>query len=75
VIDGGGAPSAVSLTDQDHWHISNLRVTNPAASLARRAGLRISATGGEAPRGFDIGHNPVAATTKPHRGAYNGPGL
>ncbi|MGW2303471.1 hypothetical protein [Streptomyces sp. NPDC001809] len=56
VIDGGGAPDAVSLTNQDHWRISDLRVTNPAATLARRTGIRISATDGRAHRGFDIGH-------------------
>ncbi|WP_435974665.1 right-handed parallel beta-helix repeat-containing protein [Streptomyces sp. Qhu_M48] len=56
VIDGGGAPDAVSLTNQDHWRISNLRLTNPAATLARRTGLRISATDGTAHRGFDIGN-------------------
>ncbi|MFI8763681.1 right-handed parallel beta-helix repeat-containing protein [Streptomyces sp. NPDC053792] len=55
VIDGGGAPDAVSLTNQDHWRISNLKLTNPASSLARRTGLRISATDGTAHRGFDIG--------------------
>ncbi|MGW6413823.1 right-handed parallel beta-helix repeat-containing protein [Streptomyces sp. NPDC055055] len=55
VIDGGGAASAVTLTDQDHWRISGLRLTNPAATLARRTGLRISATDGKAHRGYDIG--------------------
>ncbi|MFD8205030.1 right-handed parallel beta-helix repeat-containing protein [Streptomyces sp. NPDC059695] len=55
VIDGGGAPNAVSLTDQDHWRISGLKLTNPATTLARRTGLRISATDGTAHRGFDIG--------------------
>ncbi|MEU5918898.1 right-handed parallel beta-helix repeat-containing protein [Streptomyces sp. NPDC047141] len=55
VIDGGGAPNAVSLTDQDHWRISGLKLTNPATALARRTGLRISATDGTAHRGFDIG--------------------
>ncbi|MFF6776695.1 right-handed parallel beta-helix repeat-containing protein [Streptomyces sp. NPDC012637] len=56
VIDGNGAADAVSLTNQDHWRISNLKLTNPASSLARRTGLRISATDGTAHRGFDIGH-------------------
>ncbi|WP_128984844.1 right-handed parallel beta-helix repeat-containing protein [Streptomyces roseicoloratus] len=56
VIDGNGAPDAVSLTNQDHWRIANLKLTNPAASLARRTGLRISATDGTAHRGFDIGY-------------------
>ncbi|MFF8377927.1 right-handed parallel beta-helix repeat-containing protein [Streptomyces sp. NPDC015661] len=56
VIDGGGAPNAVSLTNQDHWRISNLKLTNPASTLARRTGLRISATDGTAHRGFDIGN-------------------
>ncbi|WP_051845657.1 right-handed parallel beta-helix repeat-containing protein [Streptomyces globisporus] len=55
VIDGGGAPNAVSLTNQDHWRISGLKLTNPASALARRTGLRISATDGTAHRGFDIG--------------------
>ncbi|SEE01902.1 right-handed parallel beta-helix repeat-containing protein [Streptomyces sp. TLI_105] len=56
VIDGGGAPNAVSLTNQDHWRISDLALTNPAPTLARRTGLRISATDGTAHRGFDIGN-------------------
>ncbi|MFC9491334.1 right-handed parallel beta-helix repeat-containing protein, partial [Streptomyces hydrogenans] len=56
VIDGGGAPDAVSLTDQDHWRISDLKLTNPASTLARRTGLRISATDGRAHRGYDIGN-------------------
>lgn len=56
VIDGAGAAHTVSFTNQDHWRISNLKLTNPASSLARRAGLRISATDGTAHRGFDIGH-------------------
>ncbi|WP_051841758.1 right-handed parallel beta-helix repeat-containing protein [Streptomyces sp. NRRL F-5193] len=55
VIDGGGAPDVVSLTDQDHWRISGLKLTNPASTLARRTGLRISATDGRAHRGYDIG--------------------
>ncbi|WP_406864315.1 right-handed parallel beta-helix repeat-containing protein [Streptomyces sp. HUAS MG47] len=56
VIDGGGAANAVSLTDQDHWRISDLKLTNPASSPARRTGLRISATDGTAHRGFDVGN-------------------
>ncbi|MFD8972640.1 right-handed parallel beta-helix repeat-containing protein [Streptomyces sp. NPDC059593] len=56
VIDGNGAANAVSLTNQDHWQINGLKLTNPASSLARRTGLRISATDGTAHRGFDIGH-------------------
>ncbi|MGW8350970.1 right-handed parallel beta-helix repeat-containing protein [Streptomyces wedmorensis] len=55
VIDGGGAASAVTLTNQDHWRISDLKLTNPASSVARRTGLRISATDGTAHRGYDIG--------------------
>ncbi|MER6099643.1 right-handed parallel beta-helix repeat-containing protein [Streptomyces sp. NPDC001728] len=54
VLDGGGAQDVVSLTNQDHWRITGLKLTNPAAMLARRAGLRISATDGTAHRGFDI---------------------
>lgn len=56
VINSNGTPDAVSLTNQDHWKISNLKITNPAASLARRTGLRISATDGKAHTGFDIGN-------------------
>ncbi|MEU7028182.1 right-handed parallel beta-helix repeat-containing protein [Streptomyces sp. NPDC046275] len=56
VIDGGGAANAVSFTNQDHWRIGDLKLTNPAATLARRAGLRITATDGTAHRGFDVGH-------------------
>ncbi|MEU3478358.1 right-handed parallel beta-helix repeat-containing protein [Streptomyces sp. NPDC033754] len=56
VIDGGGAASAVTLTNQDHWRITDLKLTNPAATLARRTGLRISATDGTAHRGYDIGN-------------------
>ncbi|MFG3426933.1 right-handed parallel beta-helix repeat-containing protein [Streptomyces californicus] len=55
VLNGGGAADAVSLTDQDHWKISDIKITNPAGSLARRTGLRISATDGRAHTGFDIG--------------------
>ncbi|GAA2983819.1 hypothetical protein JCM13580A_05180 [Streptomyces drozdowiczii] len=56
VLNGDGAADAVSLTDQDHWTISDLRITNPAGSLARRTGLRISATDGRAHTGFDVGN-------------------
>ena len=56
VIDGAGAPDTVSLTNQDHWRISNLKLTNPASTVARRTGLRISATDGTAHRGYDIGN-------------------
>ncbi|MFF8607119.1 hypothetical protein ACF06X_14360 [Streptomyces sp. NPDC015346] len=31
VIDGNGAASAVTLTNQDHWRISNRKLTNPAS--------------------------------------------
>ncbi|MFF9816015.1 right-handed parallel beta-helix repeat-containing protein [Streptomyces sp. NPDC014006] len=55
VIDGAGAPDAVSFTDQDHWIIRGLKITNPAPALARRTGLRVSATDGHAHSGFDIG--------------------
>ncbi|MFB6836907.1 right-handed parallel beta-helix repeat-containing protein [Streptomyces sp. NPDC056361] len=55
VIDGGGAASAVTLTNQDHWRIADLKLTNPATTVARRTGLRISATDGTAHRGYDIG--------------------
>ncbi|GGQ86395.1 right-handed parallel beta-helix repeat-containing protein [Streptomyces flaveolus] len=56
IIDGNGAADALRLTDQDHWTIRNLKVTNPAGSLARRTGVRISATDGRSHRGFDIGN-------------------
>ncbi|MHA4779768.1 right-handed parallel beta-helix repeat-containing protein [Streptomyces sp. MSC1_001] len=56
VINGNGAASAVTLTNQDHWKVSNLKLTNPASSLARRTGLRISATDNQSHTGFDIGN-------------------
>ncbi|MGA5499239.1 right-handed parallel beta-helix repeat-containing protein [Streptomyces cinereoruber] len=56
VLNGNGTADAVSLTNQDHWKVSHLKITNPAASLARRTGLRISATDGRAHTGFDIGN-------------------
>lgn len=56
VINGSGTADAVSLTNQDHWRISHLKLTNPAPALARRTGLRISATDGRAHTGFDIGN-------------------
>ncbi|MFF9109094.1 right-handed parallel beta-helix repeat-containing protein [Streptomyces sp. NPDC014805] len=55
VIDGGGAPDAVAFTNQDHWTVTGLKITNPAASPARRTGLRVSVTDGRAHSGFDIG--------------------
>ncbi|MFI8199543.1 right-handed parallel beta-helix repeat-containing protein [Streptomyces sp. NPDC085942] len=56
VLNGNGASNTVSFTNQDHWRISHLRITNPAASLARRTGLRVSATDGREHTGFDIGN-------------------
>ncbi|MGW0122052.1 right-handed parallel beta-helix repeat-containing protein [Streptomyces sp. NPDC003327] len=55
VLDGDGAANVVSFTNQDHWRVSGLKLTNPASTLARRTGLRISVTDGTAHRGFDIG--------------------
>ncbi|MEU6488741.1 right-handed parallel beta-helix repeat-containing protein [Streptomyces sp. NPDC046887] len=55
VLDGGGAADTVRFTNQDHWAVSGLKLTNPASSLARRTGLRVSVTDGKAHRGFDIG--------------------
>jgi hypothetical protein len=56
VINANGAADALTLTNQDHWRISELKLTNPASSRARRTGLRVSATDGRAHYGFDIGH-------------------
>ncbi|WP_239096197.1 right-handed parallel beta-helix repeat-containing protein [Streptomyces sp. SID11385] len=56
VLNGNATADAVALTNQDHWTISHIKITNPAASLARRTGLRISATDGKAHSGFDIGN-------------------
>ncbi|MCK8679689.1 right-handed parallel beta-helix repeat-containing protein [Streptomyces lichenis] len=55
VLDGKGAPDTVRFTNQDHWSVSGLKLTNPAPSLARRTGLRVTVTDGAAHRGFDIG--------------------
>ncbi|QKW07899.1 right-handed parallel beta-helix repeat-containing protein [Streptomyces sp. NA04227] len=54
VLNGDGAADALSLTNQDHWTIKELKVTNPASSLARRTGIRISATDGKAHTGFEL---------------------
>ncbi|MFH9611330.1 right-handed parallel beta-helix repeat-containing protein [Streptomyces sp. NPDC017448] len=56
LLNGDGASDTVSLTNQDHWRISHLRITNPAASLARRTGLRVSANDGRNHTGYDIGN-------------------
>lgn len=54
VINGGGSENALSLTDQDHWTIGAIELTNPASSLAQREGLLIRSTDGTTHTGFDI---------------------
>ncbi|WP_223206273.1 right-handed parallel beta-helix repeat-containing protein [Streptomyces xanthii] len=56
VVDGAGAADAMRLTDQDHWTVRDIKLTNPAGTLARRTGLRVSATDGKAHTGFDLGN-------------------
>ncbi|KAM3555284.1 hypothetical protein ARSEF4850_006055 [Beauveria asiatica] len=59
VINGNGAAAAVTLTNQDYWRISNLSVTNPASSLARRQGIHVTATDGTTHTGITIDGNTV----------------
>ncbi|KAJ9133527.1 Ig group 2 domain-containingprotein [Pleurostoma richardsiae] len=58
-IDGNGETSAVVLTNQDYWRISNLSVTNPAGELARRQGIWVTANDGKIHRSIIIDHNIV----------------
>ncbi|KAG8410975.1 hypothetical protein J3459_016797 [Metarhizium acridum] len=59
IINGTGATAAVTLTNQDHWRISNLTVTNPAASLAARQGIHVTASDGKTHTGITIDYNTV----------------
>jgi hypothetical protein len=54
VIDAAGAENALALTDQDHWTIGAIKLTDPAPSLAQREGLLIRSTDGTTHTGFDI---------------------
>ncbi|TQV90607.1 Ig domain-containing protein group 2 domain-containing protein [Cordyceps javanica] len=59
IINGNGAPAAVTLTNQDHWKISNLTVTNPANALAARQGIHVTASDGKTHTGITIESNVV----------------
>lgn len=59
IINGTGADAAVTLTNQDHWQISNLTVTNPASGLAARQGIHVTASDGKTHTGITIEHNTV----------------
>ncbi|OAA69344.1 Ig domain protein group 2 domain protein [Akanthomyces lecanii RCEF 1005] len=59
VINGTGAAAAVTLTNQDHWRISNLTVTNPAGQLAARQGIHVTASDGKTHTGIIIDGNTV----------------
>ncbi|MEW2292923.1 right-handed parallel beta-helix repeat-containing protein [Streptomyces sp. NPDC006743] len=54
VIDADGAENALHLTDQDHWSIKALELTDPAGDLAQRQGLLIESTDGRTHSGFDV---------------------
>lgn len=54
VIDGAGAASAVTLTNQDHWTVENLDLTDNAATEAQRTGLLIQSTDGTAHTGYTV---------------------
>ncbi|UNI23033.1 hypothetical protein JDV02_008876 [Purpureocillium takamizusanense] len=59
VINGNGANSSLLLTNQDHWRVSKLALTNPAASLGRRQGILVMADDGAAHFGITIDRNHV----------------
>lgn len=54
VVDGNGNENALSLTNQDHWTIKAIELTDPASSLAQREGLLIRSTDGTTHTGFDV---------------------
>lgn len=59
IINATGAAAGVTLTNQDYWRISNLTVTNPAASLAARQGIHVTASDGKTHTGITIDYNTV----------------
>lgn len=54
VIDADGAENAMHLTDQDHWTVKAIKLTDPAGDLPQRQGLLIESTDGRTHSGFDI---------------------
>ncbi|PHH66030.1 hypothetical protein CDD81_555 [Ophiocordyceps australis] len=59
IIDGEGATAAMVLTNQDHWIISHLTVTNAGEKLAMRQGIYVAANDGKTHRGIRIEANQV----------------
>ncbi|MFI8824656.1 right-handed parallel beta-helix repeat-containing protein [Streptomyces sp. NPDC053431] len=62
VVDGNGAPYAVHLTDQSHWTIRDLRVTNPAPTRAQRTGIQVDSLSAARKAGIVITGNEVYDT-------------
>ncbi|MEV6331988.1 right-handed parallel beta-helix repeat-containing protein [Streptomyces sp. NPDC051909] len=62
VVDGDGAPYAVHLTDQSHWVIRDLHVTNRSTSRAQRTGIQVDSVSGAAKAGIVITGNEVDHT-------------
>ena len=54
VIDGAGAASAVTLTNQDNWTVENLDLTDQATTEAQRTGLLVQSTDGTAHTGYTV---------------------
>ena len=54
IVDGNGAENALTLTNQDHWTIGAIELTDPAATETQREGLLIQSTDGTAHTGYDI---------------------
>ncbi|NEA45859.1 right-handed parallel beta-helix repeat-containing protein [Streptomyces sp. SID10815] len=54
VVNADGAENALRLTDQDHWTVRAIELTDPAADVAQRQGLLIESTDGRTHSGFDI---------------------
>ncbi|EXJ84341.1 hypothetical protein A1O3_05008 [Capronia epimyces CBS 606.96] len=59
ILDGDGNNYTLLLKNQDHWRISNLAVTNPAADLGRRQGILIMADDGKVHSDMVVDHNTV----------------
>ncbi|MFJ8046010.1 ricin-type beta-trefoil lectin domain protein [Kitasatospora sp. NPDC096147] len=63
ISDGGSNPtisdSTVRLTNQSHWIIENLEVTNDATEEARRSGINVYITDGQPHAGITIRNNTV----------------
>ncbi|MEU2245924.1 right-handed parallel beta-helix repeat-containing protein [Streptomyces sp. NPDC019224] len=56
VLDGAGAHDVILLADTQHYRVSNLEITNPAAPGTERNGIRLRLTDYGTARGFELDH-------------------